>query len=71
MSSIRQALEKLDRAIDRLDVSVALPDVPASLQVGGRSALYDRNGNIIDVDFVAARLDRAIQTVEQILRDGE
>jgi len=71
MSSIRQALEKLDRAIDRLDASVALPDVPASLQAGGRSALYDRNGNIIDVDFVAARLDRAIQTVEQILRDGE
>lgn len=61
MSSIRFALEKLDRAITRLDESVC----------DARDSYNSDSGNVIDVDFVSRRLDRAIASVEQLLAEGE
>ena len=80
MSSIKFSLEKLDNAVGKLDSSVtnvenALRDyipvdqVAAHMQEQGQ--LCDANGNVIDVDFVAKRLDKAIQTVEDLLGEGE
>tara|TARA_R110001592_G_scaffold16881_8_gene71568 strand:- start:33821 stop:34072 length:252 start_codon:yes stop_codon:yes gene_type:complete len=81
MSSIRFALEKLDNAVGKLDASVcnvenALQDyVPleqVAQQIENAKAevqLRDDSGNVIDVDFVAKRLDNAIATVEEMLKD--
>lgn len=82
MSSIRFALEKLDKAVGKLDASVtnvegALQDYVPLEEVEKQIAaaqsevqLRDENGNVIDVDFMAKRLDKAIETVEDIL-NGE
>ena len=64
MSSIRSALEKLDRAVDQLDVSVRSAEGALQQQVS--QPLADGE-NVIDVDFVALRLDRAIASVEKLL----
>ncbi len=79
MSSIRVALEKLDNAVGKLDYSVtnvekALQDFVPADQVEQQIAeqtpqLCDDNGNVIDVDFVAKRLDKAIEAVEELLKD--
>jgi len=79
MSSIRFALERLDNAVGKLDASVfnvenALQDyVPRDEVEKAReeAQLRDYSGNIIDVDFMAKRLDNAISTVEDLLKDGE
>jgi hypothetical protein len=60
MSSIRYALEKLDFSISELDESVsAFADYEPAEPT-----------NVIDVDFMAQRLDRAILAVETILKQG-
>ncbi len=79
MSSIRFALERLDNAVGRLDASVfnfenALQDYVSRDEVEKarkEAHLCDDNGNVIDVDFVAKRLDSAIATVEELLEDGK
>lgn len=72
MSSIRSALERLDNVVGRLDASVN--DAACSLCESrpieaSQPAAYlrDSNGNVVDVDFVAHRLDKAIETVEHLL----
>lgn len=58
MSSIRYSLEKLDHAVEQLDQSVAqFERVPKN--------------NVVDVDFMSQRLDRAIATVESLLEEEE
>lgn len=75
MSSIRYALEKLDSAVGKLDMSVtnvenALQEyVPVDQVITEPPQLRDESGNVIDVDFVSKRLDKAIETVEQLLKD--
>ncbi len=66
MSSIISALDKLDNAVGKLDSSVTNVE----------NALQDYNlqtpsgdDNVIDVDFVAKRLDKAIEAVEDLLND--
>ncbi len=75
MSSIRFALEKLDSAVGKLDASVtnvenALKDQAAAPPMT-QGQLFDEAGNVIDVDFVAKRLDKAIETVEGLLQQEE
>lgn len=59
MSSIRSALEKLDRAVSHLDSSV----------IEAQERMDEEQENVIDVDFVARRLDNAISSVESLLKD--
>ncbi|MCB1592727.1 MAG: hypothetical protein KDI90_09780 [Alphaproteobacteria bacterium] len=61
MSSIRDALERLDLAIGRLE------DTADS--AFDESAL-DGAGAGIDPDFLVARIDRAIACVETLLSEG-
>tara|TARA_R110002072_G_scaffold176768_1_gene332648 strand:+ start:308 stop:505 length:198 start_codon:yes stop_codon:yes gene_type:complete len=63
MSSVRDALEKLDRAVNKLDYSVYQAQDQRNLEDA------QKNENIIDVDFVAKRLDSAIERVEFLLKD--
>ncbi|MGH1403114.1 MAG: hypothetical protein ACRBDL_02625 [Alphaproteobacteria bacterium] len=65
MSSIRFALEKLDNAVSRLDLSVT------EARNSWKDLQQESDGNVIDVDFVAKRLDVAIEQVEAILGEGE
>jgi len=79
MSSIRSALERLDTVVGKLDASVnnveyALQDyVPANevarqVSVARNDAqIRDSDGNVVDVDFMTHRLDKAIETVEHLL----
>lgn len=68
MSAIRHALEKLDRAVGRLESSAASKPAP-DLSEGNTYAAYDvPENNVIDVDFLAHRIDRAIETVELLLK---
>ncbi|PCI56796.1 MAG: hypothetical protein COB36_00530 [Alphaproteobacteria bacterium] len=81
MSSIRFSLEKLDSAVGKLDSSVTnvekalqeyvpMDELQAQLAEQEQSLkLHDDSGNVIDVDFVAKRLDKAISTVENLLND--
>ncbi|PCJ96031.1 MAG: hypothetical protein COA45_11585 [Zetaproteobacteria bacterium] len=81
MSSIKFSLEKLDNAVGKLDLSVTnvenalqeyvpADEVEAQLQEQAHDlALRDDSGNVIDVDFVAKRLDKAIAAVEILLND--
>ena len=81
MSSIRFSLEKLDSAVGKLDSSVTnvekalqeyvpMDELQAQLEEQAQSLeLRDGSGNVIDVDFVAKRLDKAIDTVENLLND--
>lgn len=81
MPSIRFALEKLDNAVNRLDSSVTHVEnafVENALQTQSYPSheieeqapqLRDNAGNVIDVDFVAGRLDKAIDAVEKMLMD--
>tara|TARA_B100001989_G_C24545235_1_gene470277 strand:+ start:598 stop:771 length:174 start_codon:yes stop_codon:yes gene_type:complete len=57
MSSVRFALEKLNNAVEKLDHSLVA-------QEGGGMSDGD-----INVDFIAQRLDRAIHTVETLLKE--
>lgn len=66
MSSIINALEKLDYAVGKLDYSVS----QAQEQRSEAPVLQDKEGNVVDVDFVARRLDKAIARVETILSEG-
>lgn len=59
MSSIRAALEKLDRAVSCLDSSL----------IEAKGVCSDGAENVIDVDFVARRLDKAIESVESLLKE--
>lgn len=79
MSSIRNALERLDTVVGKLDASVdnvgyALQDMVPPSEVARQvdaarydAQLRDSDGNVIDVDFMARRLDKAIETVENLL----
>lgn len=81
MSSIRFSLEKLDNAVGKLDSSVTnveqalqeyvpVDELEAQLAEQAENLeLRDDSGNVIDVDFVAKRLDKAINTVENLLND--
>lgn len=81
MSSIRFSLEKLDNAVGKLDSSVTnvekalqkyvpVDELEARLVEQADSLeLRDDLGNVIDVDFVAKRLEKAINTVEKLLGD--
>ena len=81
MSSIRFSLEKLDNAVGKLDSSVTnvekalqkyvpMDELEARLVEQADSLeLRDDLGNVIDVDFVAKRLEKAINTVEKLLGD--
>ncbi len=71
MSSIRFALEKLDHAVGKLDSSVTNVEMALQSYSPPQDALVDGSGNVIDVDFMAQRLDKAIATVESLLRGGE
>ena len=64
MSSIKNSLEKLDRAVGKLDSSVS--NVEQALQDFTPQPVTD---NVVDVDFVAKRLDKAIETMEEILNE--
>ncbi len=61
MSTIRYALEKLDFAVSQLDESISVFEQYEPQQDLGPE---------LDVEYVAMRLDRAIHTVEEILRQG-
>ena len=65
MSSIRFALDKLDNAVGKLDSSVT--NVENALRDYNPQA-QNSDDNIIDVDFVAKRLDKAIEAVEGLLK---
>lgn len=81
MSAIRFSLEKLDSAVGKLDSSVTnvekalqeyvpMDEVEAKLEDQARDlGLRDDLGNVIDVDFVSKRLDKAIDAVEKLLND--
>lgn len=71
MSSIRFALEKLDQAVNKLGSSVTNVEEALRDYVPPQEALLDACGNVIDVDFVARRLDSAIEQVETLLKEGE
>jgi hypothetical protein len=68
MSSVRYALEKLDMAISALDETASYAEV-SLLRKFGQEAGAEGAGNVIDVDFLAMRLDRAIDTVEALLHE--
>ncbi|MCB1784282.1 MAG: hypothetical protein KDI13_09830 [Alphaproteobacteria bacterium] len=57
MSRIMHALERLDNAVGRLENSVV-------------TAEQESGANVVDVDFVSKRLDRAISAVESILEEN-
>lgn len=63
MSAIREALLRLDEAIDRLGDSAII------LAEERYAAALATPSNVVDVDFVAGRIDRAIATVEMLLRE--
>ena len=71
MSSIRFALEKLDNAVGKLDVSVTNVEEAFQNYVPADELLSDNTANVIDVDFVAKRLDNAIASVENLLNEGD
>lgn len=68
MSSLRFALEKLDLAIGKLDSSVSSVEQAFENYVPAGELSAD---NVIDVDFVAGRLDSAIARVEALLSEEE
>ena len=65
MSLIFAALEKLDNAVSVLDASVS--NVESAID----ELVITDSANVIDVDFVAKRLDKAIDSVEKILANEE
>ena len=56
---LRDALERLDQAIDRLDVRAAA--------AGGGAAPSGHAGKLSDTTAIAARLDQMIERVETAL----
>jgi len=60
MSQIESALNRLNQVVESLDSSMA-----------GGIASAQPTENVIDVDFVAMRLDKAIATVETLLMEGQ
>ncbi len=67
MSLIISALEKLDNAVGKLDSSVT--SVENILQDYSSRQVSNSDNNVIDVDFVSKRLDKAIEAVEGLLND--
>ncbi|MCL4677461.1 MAG: hypothetical protein KJ017_02580 [Alphaproteobacteria bacterium] len=63
MSSIRDALERLDQAVGQLELSAMSARSDAVYAV-------DAGGTDIDPEFLAARIDRAIACVEILLSEG-
>ncbi len=63
MSAIRDALDRLDQAIGRLEFSAE--GVHSSAFYAG-----EPGGTDIDPEFLAARIDRAIACVETLLSEG-
>lgn len=76
MSSIRQALAKLEGAVGKLESSaVKLETSMAGQQRDMFGAPIKKNGsngngNAMQGALFAKRLDQAIETVEEILKDG-
>lgn len=60
MSQIESALNRLNQVVEALDSSMAAGVTPPQ-----------PTENVIDVDFVAMRLDKAIATVETLLMEGQ
>lgn len=72
MSAIMYALERLDHAVGRLDFSVENVETALAaedLRQPEQPQLRDAHGNVVDVDFVSKRIDRAIKAVEYLLND--
>ncbi len=71
MSAIKDALDKLDQAVSRLDT--AMQNSPVQNGQGTSqiqtNILVREDGKVVDVDFISNRLDRAIHTVEHLLRE--
>lgn len=63
MSSIRDALDKLDQAVGRLEISAAAVH-------SGTGFPAVSGGTDIDPEFLAGRIDRAIACVEMLLVEG-
>jgi len=63
MSSLIQALERLDAAVSKLEESAANMELQSQQDNDGE--------NVVDVDFVAERLDDAISSVEGLLITDE
>ncbi len=68
-SSIRVALEKLGNAVGKLDCSVANVEKALTEYIPASQVEQMIAGNVIDINFVAKRLDKAIETVEYLLKD--
>jgi hypothetical protein len=58
---LREALERLDQAIDRLDATAIIVPAGSAAAVDGASS--------VDTASIAAKLDRMIQRVEAALAD--
>lgn len=77
-AQIHTALMHLGQALGRLDNAVkmrdrALEEKAAAQQQGGEKDLFspaDRAGQALDTARLARTLDRAIASVEAILKDG-
>ncbi len=67
MSLIKNSLQRLDKAVESLGGSVN--GVEQSIQDYKIAA--ENQNNVIDVNFVANRLDYAIEAVETILSEEE
>lgn len=63
MSSIRDALDRLDQAVGRLEFSAESARSDAFYAV-------DPRGTDIDPEFLVGRIDRAIACVEILLSEG-
>lgn len=62
-SPLHSSLERLNLAVEDLDISLG--------EISDISTESMAVQNVIDVDFMAKRLDRAIETVEMLLLEGE
>lgn len=77
MSAVRQAITRLSRAVDHLESSVG--HVEQAL-VGKQRDMFSSpsvrvpevpaNGNALDADLVAQKLDSAIERIEKALKEG-
>ena len=71
MSAIKDALDKLDQAVSKLDTAMQHTEVQNGQGFSPQQTniLVREDGKVVDVDFIANRLDRAIDTVEYLLRE--
>lgn len=72
MSSIRVALGRLDQAVCKLEVSLAdaMNNKQGFVPYGEDNNGRDNGGNVVDVDFLSKRIDKAIDSVELLLKEG-